>query len=64
MKKIFFLVAFLTTITFQYSFAQDNTKITPLSQLLIPYYGIKNALVSSNVKTAAVCAGELLKSHQ
>lgn len=62
MKKIFFLVAFLTIITFQYSFAQDNTKITPLSQLLIPYYGIKNALASSNVKTAAVCAGELLKA--
>ena len=62
MKKIFFLVAFFTTSTFQYSFAQDNTKITPLSQLLISYYGIKNALISGNVKTAAFYAGELLKA--
>ena len=62
MKKIFFIVAFLITITFQYSFAQDNPKVTPLTQLLISYYGIKNALVSSNVKTAAVYAGELLKA--
>ena len=62
MKKIFFLVAFFTTITFQYSFAQNNTKVTPLSQLLISYYGIKNALISSNVKTAAFYSGELLKA--
>ena len=56
------MVAFLTTITFQYSFAQDKPKVTPLTQLLISCYGIKNALVSSNVKTAAVYAGELLKA--
>jgi hypothetical protein len=62
MKKVFFIVAFFSTITIQNSFAQDNTKITPLTQLLNSYYGIKNALVSSDAKTAATNAGELLKA--
>ncbi|MEO6732055.1 MAG: DUF3347 domain-containing protein [Ferruginibacter sp.] len=62
MKKIFFIVAFFTTITIQNSFAQDSSKTTPLTQLLNSYYGIKNALVSSDAKTAATNAGELLKA--
>jgi hypothetical protein len=62
MKKVFFIVAFFSTITIQNSFAQDNTKTTPLTQLLNSYYGIKNALVSSDAKTAATNAGELLKA--
>ena len=62
MKKIFFTVVLLSTITVQYSFAQENTKATPLSQLLDFYYGIKNALVSSDAKIAATNAGELLKA--
>ena len=69
MKKIFIIVAFLTTITFQYSFAQvvpsqaqDNIKTPALSQLLNSYYGVKNALVSSDAKSAATNAGELLKA--
>ncbi|MEO6358894.1 MAG: DUF3347 domain-containing protein [Ferruginibacter sp.] len=62
MKKIFFIVAFFTTITVQYSFAQDNTKTTSLTQLLNSYYDIKNALVSSDAKTAATKAGELVKA--
>ncbi len=62
MKKIFFIVAFFTTITAQYSFAQDNTKATSLSQLLNSYYGVKNALVSSDAKAAATNAGELFKA--
>lgn len=62
MKKIFFIVAFFTTITIQNSFAQDNSKTTPLTQLLNSYYGIKNALVSSDAKIAATNAGELLKA--
>ncbi len=62
MKKLFLVVAFLTTITAQYSFAQYNTKTTQLSQLLNSYYGIKNALVNSDAKIAATNAGELLKA--
>jgi hypothetical protein len=62
MKKVFFIVAFFSTITIQNSFAQDNTKITPLTQLRNSYSGIKNALVSSDAKTAATNAGELLKA--
>ena len=61
-KKIFLIVAFLTTITIQYSFAQDNTKTTHLSQLLSSYYDIKNALVNSDAKIAATKAGELLNA--
>ena len=62
MKKIFFIVAFLTTVTVQYSFAQDNTKTTSLTQLLNSYYDVKNALVSSDAKTAATKAGDLVKA--
>jgi hypothetical protein len=62
MKKLFFIVAFFATISVQYSFAQDNTKTTPLSHLLNSYFGIKNALVSSDAKAAATNAGELLKA--
>ena len=67
MKKIFIIVAFLTTITVQYSFAQvvpsqsqDNLKTPALSQLLNSYYGVKNALVNSDAKSAATNADELL----
>ncbi len=69
MKKLFLIVAFFTTIITQYSFAQvaptqqeDNTKTTQLSQVLNSYYGIKNALVNSDAKAAAMNAGELLKA--
>ncbi len=62
MKKLFLIVAFFTTITAQHSFAQDSTKANQLSQLLSSYYGIKNALVSSDAKTAAASATELLKA--
>ena len=60
MKKIFLIVALIATSFFQNSFAQDSTKTIPLSQLLNSYYGIKNALVSSDAKTAATNAGGLL----
>ena len=69
MKKIFLIVALITTSFFQNSFAQlvptvreDSTKTILLSQLLNSYYGIKNALVSSDAKTAATNAGGLLSA--
>ena len=62
MKKIFFIVVLLSTITVQNSFAQDNTKTTSLTQLLNSYYDVKNALVSSDAKTAATKAGDLVKA--
>ena len=62
MKKLFFIVAFFTTITLKYSFAQDNTKATPLSVLLNSYLEIKNALVATDAATASVKAGELAKA--
>ena len=68
MKKIFFIVALLATVFVQQSFAQDSTKTQP-SPLLISYYNLKDALVSSNPTTAAASADAqarptLLKSRQ
>ena len=62
MKKIFLIVAFIATAFVQQGFAQDSTKPSSLSQLLNSYYGIKNALVNSDAKTAATKAGELVKA--
>ena len=62
MKKIFFIVAFITTITIQYSFAQDSTKATSLSAVLNSYFDIKNALVATDATTASAKAGELVKA--
>ena len=62
MKKIFLVVAFITTITVQNSFAQDSTRTNQLTTLLNDYYGIKNALVSSDATMAAKKSGELLKA--
>ncbi len=60
MKKIYFVASFLATITL-HSFAQDSAKANQLSELLNSYYGVKNALVSSDVTVAAINAGELVK---
>ena len=62
MKKIFFIVAFFTTISVQYSFAQDSIKTTPLSQILNSYYDIKNALVATDAATASAKASEFVKA--
>ena len=62
MKQIFLVVAFFTTITVQNSFAQDSTRTNQLTTLLNDYYGIKNALVSSDATMAATKSGELLKA--
>ena len=62
MKKIFLVVALIATAFVQQGFAQDSTKPSSLSQLLNSYYGIKNALINSDAKTAATKAGELVKA--
>jgi hypothetical protein len=62
MKKLFLVVVFFTTVTVQHSFAQDSTKTNQLSALLNSYYGIKNALVSSDATVAATKASELIKA--
>ena len=62
MKKIFLIVAFIATAFVQQGYAQDSTKPSSLTQLLNSYYGIKNALVNSDAKTAATKAGELVKA--
>ena len=62
MKKIFLVVAFIATTFVQQGLAQDSTKTNQLSALLNAYYGIKNSLVSSDAKTAATKAGELVKA--
>ncbi len=69
MKKLFLIVAFFTTIATPYSFAQlvpsqreDSTKANQFTALLHSYYGIKNALVSSDATQAATKADELVKA--
>ena len=62
MKKLLFTVVFFTTLTVQYSHAQDNTIATPLSVLLNSYLDIKNALVATDATTTSVKAGELVKA--
>ena len=61
MKKILFSIALFVTAFLQESFAQDSTKTQP-SPLLISYYNLKDALVSSNPTTAAVSAEEFVKA--
>lgn len=64
MKKIFITVALFATAFLQNSFAQDSTikTQTQLPQLLISYYGIKDALVAGNSGKAAASAGEFVKA--
>ncbi|MEP7164633.1 MAG: DUF3347 domain-containing protein [Ferruginibacter sp.] len=61
-KKILLIVAFFTIITINYSFAQDSTKTNPLSAILTSYYGIKDALISSDATATAAKAGDLVKA--
>ncbi len=60
MKKLFFTVALLATAYLQKSLAQNPT--TPASPLLSAYYDIKDALVNSDVNTAATEAAVLVRS--
>lgn len=62
MKKIFLIIVVLTSVTVEHSIAQDSTKTNQLSEVLNVYYGIKNALISSDATVAATKANELLKA--
>ena len=63
MKKIFFVaVAFLAGVFVQKSFAQDSTQQNQLSQLLIQYYQIKDALVAGNGNQASAKAQDFIKT--
>ena len=59
MKKIFFMIAIIAAIFVQPGFAQQNTDQS--NSLLSSYYGIKDALVADNVKSAAATATEFVK---
>jgi hypothetical protein len=61
MKKTFLLVAFIATALTQQLFAQ-GAKTSSLSSLLSSYYGVKDALVTSNSPDAATHAAEFLKA--
>ena len=62
MKKVFLLVALIATAFVQQSFAQDTSNQKQLSQLLVSYYQIKDALINGNSNTAALQAEEFLKT--
>jgi len=60
MKKIFFIAGFFSLAFLSDSFSQTTTHLSPLSPLLTHYYGVKDALVADDAKTAASRAGQLL----
>ena len=62
MKKLFFIVALFAMAIVQQSFAQDTTSQSQLSQLLLSYYGIKDALVAGNANSASASAEEFVKT--
>jgi hypothetical protein len=62
MKPILITIAFAAIVSAQNSFAQDATNQLHLSQLLISYYHIKDALINGNSNIAAIQAEEFLKT--
>jgi hypothetical protein len=62
MKSILLIIAFAAITFAQNSFAQDTTNKSQLSQLLISYYHIKDALIDGNSNIAAIQAEEFLKT--
>lgn len=62
MKKIFLVVALIATAFVQQGLAQDSAKTNQLSALLNAYYGIKNALLSSDATVAGTKASEFIKA--
>lgn len=60
MKKSLIILAFIMAFVGQISFAQTET--TPQKQLLVSYYGIKNALVDGNSSGAASSAEAFVKT--
>lgn len=59
-SKLFFIVAFLATVFSQQTFAQAVKPSVP-PELLISYYGIKDALVTGKADDAAMHAQHFLK---
>ncbi len=63
MKKIIFVaVAFLATVFVQKGIAQDSTEQRQLSQLLVQYYQLKDALVAGNGNVVSTRAQEFIKT--
>ena len=60
MKKTFFLVALLATVSTSSLFAQDST--SQAAGLLTHYYAIKDALVAGNGSTASANAALFIQS--
>lgn len=60
MKKIFFLVAFLATVSASPLFSQDTT--SQAATLLNQYFNIKDALVAGNGNTASANAAQFVKT--
>jgi len=61
MKKIILAAAVLITASFEESSAQDSIQQYQLSQLLVQYYNIKDALVAGNGKLASTKAEDFIK---
>jgi hypothetical protein len=62
MKKLLLVVALIATAFVQQGFGQESEKPNQLTTLLNAYYGIKNALVSSNATLAATKVNEFVNT--
>jgi hypothetical protein len=62
MKKSILVIALLATFFAQKTFAQDSTQQYQLSQLLIQYYNVKDALIAGNGTLASLKADEFIKA--
>lgn len=61
MKQILLLTLFFVT-QYSNSFSQDVIPKDPLSQLVIKYEAISNALVNGNSSTASIAAGQFIET--
>lgn len=62
MKKLFFIIALISTAFVQTGLGQDSAHQTSLSSLLPQYFAVKDALVSGNGTMASTKAGEFLET--
>jgi hypothetical protein len=62
MKKLLLIVVILTTAFTQYSYSQDNSKVSPLAPSLTLYYQVKDALIAGDAGTAAAGAASFVQT--
>lgn len=62
MKKTLLMLSLMLGVFIQTTFSQDSSQKDQLSELLLDYYNIKDALVAGNATAASAKAQEFVKS--